>query len=189
MGPTRCPETSVNNYHTTPCNYPKDHRLHQHRGGSLKSRKARYLIVCEVTILKVGTFRRSTATQSSRGSALRGDGVFHTGVSPEVSLCENSRGPPLMSLQMNIFYFVDWLLVRGGVAHSDVTSFFLLVKQECKCVLKWSTRIYIYIYILPSTIMATSCTSVSSTNLFHSESITAHSYKLFSLCFFTYSQF
>jgi hypothetical protein len=27
MGPTRCPETSVNNYHTTPCNYPKDHRL------------------------------------------------------------------------------------------------------------------------------------------------------------------
>jgi hypothetical protein len=40
MGPTRCPETSVNNYHTTPCNYPKDHRLHQHRGGSLKSRLA-----------------------------------------------------------------------------------------------------------------------------------------------------
>jgi hypothetical protein len=24
---------------TTPCNHPKDHRLHQHRGGSLKSRK------------------------------------------------------------------------------------------------------------------------------------------------------
>jgi hypothetical protein len=38
MGPTRCPQTSVNNYHTTPCNYPKDHRLHQHRGGSLKSK-------------------------------------------------------------------------------------------------------------------------------------------------------
>jgi hypothetical protein len=37
MGPTRCPETSVNNYQTTPCNYPKDHRLQQHRGGSLKS--------------------------------------------------------------------------------------------------------------------------------------------------------
>jgi hypothetical protein len=28
MGPTLFPETSVNNYHTTPCNYPKDHRLH-----------------------------------------------------------------------------------------------------------------------------------------------------------------
>jgi hypothetical protein len=28
----------VNNYHTTPCNYPEDHRLHQHRGGSLKSK-------------------------------------------------------------------------------------------------------------------------------------------------------
>jgi hypothetical protein len=27
MGPTRCPESSVNNYHTTPCNYPKEHRL------------------------------------------------------------------------------------------------------------------------------------------------------------------
>jgi hypothetical protein len=37
MGPTRCPETSVNNYHTTPCNYPEAHRLHQHRSGSLKS--------------------------------------------------------------------------------------------------------------------------------------------------------
>jgi hypothetical protein len=27
MGPIRCPETSVNNYHTTPCNYPEDHRF------------------------------------------------------------------------------------------------------------------------------------------------------------------
>jgi hypothetical protein len=27
IGPTRCPETSVNNYLTTPCNHPKDHRL------------------------------------------------------------------------------------------------------------------------------------------------------------------
>jgi hypothetical protein len=27
----------VNNYHTTPCNNPEDHRFHQHRGGSLKS--------------------------------------------------------------------------------------------------------------------------------------------------------
>jgi hypothetical protein len=25
-------------YHTTPCNYPEDHRFHQYRGGSLKSR-------------------------------------------------------------------------------------------------------------------------------------------------------
>jgi hypothetical protein len=25
-------------YHTTQCNYPNDHRLHQHRGGSLKSK-------------------------------------------------------------------------------------------------------------------------------------------------------
>jgi hypothetical protein len=28
----------LGNY-TASCNYPKDHRLHQHRGGSLKSRK------------------------------------------------------------------------------------------------------------------------------------------------------
>jgi hypothetical protein len=27
MGPIRCPETSVNNYHTTPCNNPEDHRF------------------------------------------------------------------------------------------------------------------------------------------------------------------
>ena len=36
MGPIRCPETSVNSYHTTPRNTPKDLRFH-HRGGSLKS--------------------------------------------------------------------------------------------------------------------------------------------------------
>jgi hypothetical protein len=28
VGPIRCPETSVNNYHTTPCNYPEDRRFH-----------------------------------------------------------------------------------------------------------------------------------------------------------------
>ena len=27
MGPIRCPETSVNNYQTAPCNYPEDHRF------------------------------------------------------------------------------------------------------------------------------------------------------------------
>jgi hypothetical protein len=27
MGPIRCPETSVNNYHTTPCNTPEDRRF------------------------------------------------------------------------------------------------------------------------------------------------------------------
>jgi hypothetical protein len=27
MGPIRCPETSVNNYHTMPCNYPEDRRF------------------------------------------------------------------------------------------------------------------------------------------------------------------
>jgi hypothetical protein len=37
MGPIRCPETSVNNYHMTPRNIPEDRRYHQHRGGSLKS--------------------------------------------------------------------------------------------------------------------------------------------------------
>jgi hypothetical protein len=28
MGPIRCPETSVNNYHTTTRNNPEDHRFH-----------------------------------------------------------------------------------------------------------------------------------------------------------------
>jgi len=32
------PETSVNNYHSTPRNIPKESRSHVHRGGSLKSR-------------------------------------------------------------------------------------------------------------------------------------------------------
>jgi hypothetical protein len=38
MAPICCPNTSLKNYHTTPCNNPEDHRFHQHRGGSLKSR-------------------------------------------------------------------------------------------------------------------------------------------------------
>jgi hypothetical protein len=36
MAPIRCPETSANNYHTTPPNIPEQRRYHQHRGGSLK---------------------------------------------------------------------------------------------------------------------------------------------------------
>jgi hypothetical protein len=38
VGPIRCLETSVNNYHTTPRNIPEDRRANQHRGGSLKSK-------------------------------------------------------------------------------------------------------------------------------------------------------
>jgi hypothetical protein len=38
MGRICCPEMSVNNYHTMPCNIPEELRSHQHCGGSLKSR-------------------------------------------------------------------------------------------------------------------------------------------------------
>jgi hypothetical protein len=38
MGPIRCPETSVNNYHSTLRNIPEERRSQVHRGGSLKSR-------------------------------------------------------------------------------------------------------------------------------------------------------
>jgi hypothetical protein len=37
MGPIRCPETSVSNYHTTQRNIPEERRSRQRRGGSLKS--------------------------------------------------------------------------------------------------------------------------------------------------------
>jgi hypothetical protein len=37
MEPMRCPETSVNDYQTTPCNNPEESRFHQNHGGSLKS--------------------------------------------------------------------------------------------------------------------------------------------------------
>jgi hypothetical protein len=40
MEPTRCPETSVKNYHTTRRNIPEESRSRQHRGGSLKSKLA-----------------------------------------------------------------------------------------------------------------------------------------------------
>jgi hypothetical protein len=40
MGPIGCPETSVQNCHSTLRNIPKEGRPHLHRGGSLKSRNA-----------------------------------------------------------------------------------------------------------------------------------------------------
>jgi hypothetical protein len=63
IGPIRCPETSVNNYHTKPRNSPEDGRFHQHRGGSLKS-KYRFLFhinlfACKRAIINVSkTFAR-----------------------------------------------------------------------------------------------------------------------------------
>jgi hypothetical protein len=44
MGLIRDPETSVNNYHTTPRNIQEERRYHQHRGGSLKSRPYTLLV-------------------------------------------------------------------------------------------------------------------------------------------------
>jgi hypothetical protein len=38
MGQIICPETSVNDYHSTLLNTPEERRSHQHRGGSLKSK-------------------------------------------------------------------------------------------------------------------------------------------------------
>ena len=38
VGPIGCPESSVQNYHSTLRNIPEDHRSHLHRGGSLNSR-------------------------------------------------------------------------------------------------------------------------------------------------------
>jgi hypothetical protein len=35
MGPIRCPETSVKDYHSTPRYIPEERRSHQHRGGRM----------------------------------------------------------------------------------------------------------------------------------------------------------
>jgi hypothetical protein len=44
---------SVNNYLTTPCNHPKYHSLHQHHGGSLKSR-IKYFVLQNFTYYGCG---------------------------------------------------------------------------------------------------------------------------------------
>ena len=44
MGLIGCPETSVQNYHTTLRNIPEQHRSHLHRGGSLELRKLNLLV-------------------------------------------------------------------------------------------------------------------------------------------------
>jgi hypothetical protein len=41
MGPICCPETSVEDYHSTPRNIPEQRRPHQYRGGRLKALKFR----------------------------------------------------------------------------------------------------------------------------------------------------
>jgi hypothetical protein len=53
MGLIRCPETLVNNYHTTPCNNPEDHGFHQHHGGSLKSRLTDPVLTAEVIYYQI----------------------------------------------------------------------------------------------------------------------------------------
>jgi hypothetical protein len=40
MGPIRCPQTWVKDYHSTLRNTPEERRCHHHRGASLKSRTA-----------------------------------------------------------------------------------------------------------------------------------------------------
>jgi hypothetical protein len=47
-----------NNYHTMPCNYPKDHRLHQHRGRSLKSRSVYVCSSVMTIVLPLSTLHR-----------------------------------------------------------------------------------------------------------------------------------
>jgi hypothetical protein len=39
MGPILCPETSLKDYHSTLRDIPEERRYHEHRGGSLTSRK------------------------------------------------------------------------------------------------------------------------------------------------------
>jgi hypothetical protein len=58
MGPIRCPETSVKDYHLTLRNTSAERRSHQHRGGSLKSRMAKNSFNCL-------TFYRGTAISSA----------------------------------------------------------------------------------------------------------------------------
>jgi hypothetical protein len=76
----------------------------------------------------------------------------------------------------------------GGV---DTQTFFLLVQQECKCVLEWSTRIHISKsdtwrrLVLPRPSMFSWC----KYRYLSFEFITAHGLKLFSLYLFKHSRF
>ena len=51
MGPIRCPETSVNNYHTTPCNNPEDHTFQKQN--------------CQLNLWRSRTDRRSRVCLAS----------------------------------------------------------------------------------------------------------------------------
>jgi hypothetical protein len=65
--PTRCTETSVNNYHTKPRNIPEERRSRQHRGGSLKARLHRVIFW---TPFPSPPFQRPISTARSLTSAI-----------------------------------------------------------------------------------------------------------------------
>jgi hypothetical protein len=49
MGPIRCSETLVNNYHSTRRNIPDERRSHQRRGGNLKLKQKKYYFYGETS--------------------------------------------------------------------------------------------------------------------------------------------
>ena len=59
MGPIGCPETSVRNYHYSPCNDPEERSSQLLRGGSLKSRKG------PVTCLKHAYYSDTSANEDN----------------------------------------------------------------------------------------------------------------------------
>jgi hypothetical protein len=58
------PITSINNYHVMPRNTPEDHRFHQHRGRTLKSRKS-MVNFCVCSVLKTSSLKVHHGTISS----------------------------------------------------------------------------------------------------------------------------
>jgi hypothetical protein len=115
MGPTRCPETSVNIYHTTPCNYPEDHRFHKHRSGSLKSKQ----LIIQYSLLRrtaastlLNTTFRGLASSPSSG---RTD-LTHRSSVPCFSTCrgrENQTGLKCPNISFQNYFGVLLECLRG----------------------------------------------------------------------------
>jgi len=88
-----CPETSVRNYHYSPCNNSEDRSSHLLRGGSLKPRNILDGFVCGVEILRCNDHQDKVQTRDGKSYSIHG--------------CEIHRCPAASSPRTKYSYVTD----------------------------------------------------------------------------------
>jgi hypothetical protein len=127
MGPILCPETSVNNYHTTPCTYPEDHIFHGKQVFSISQNK-----MCESTY--IATLNVSNHSEEQRNHAM------YCNVT-QLSVTVTFILPPL-SHQSDTISLEENALRRFNVANNNQT--YLVLHVKCPIFLPDFNQIWIF---------------------------------------------